>query len=187
MVTGNYPETPVSVATTSGSHETLGPHVQFNPIVTTASGSTTQLNQDHEPDPDDPFMNSEGSNTNTFGQRPLFSRVHCRSLCNQKLLNNYFNINRIFPYTLLWMMKTLSLIHPLPYQMMKILELLECHLLLHLAIGSSNSSRQLELDKQAVEGAIWLLMLHHFLRLIMIKSNVNSAYKLLIFLAILIN
>jgi len=60
------------------------------------------------------------------------------------------------------MMKTSSLIHPLPYQMMKILELLECHLLLHLAIGSSNSSRQLELDKQAVEGAIWLLMLHHF-------------------------
>jgi len=39
------------------------PRVMFNPVVTTASGSTIPLHQDHESDPDDPFVGSGNPNT----------------------------------------------------------------------------------------------------------------------------
>ena len=51
------------------------PQVTFNPVVTTASGSTTQLHPGHGSDSDDPFV---GSGTNT--RSTLFSsetQVRC--------------------------------------------------------------------------------------------------------------
>ena len=103
---------------------------------------------------------------------PFFHRCVRVSLCNQKSLNIYFN--RIFLLT--QMMKTLILINLLHHhQTVKILELL----------GSSR--QQLELDQQATERPIWPEMFFHFLRLMVIRSSVNSACKLSIFLVFLIN
>lgn len=71
-LTGKCPETPgpIATATASSSRATPGPHVRFDPIVTADSGSTTQLNQGHELDSGNPFIDAGGSN---ISQRSLFS------------------------------------------------------------------------------------------------------------------
>ena len=54
---------PVATISTLRLPTPQAPHVMFNPVVTTASGSTIPLYQDHESDPDDPFVGSGNSNT----------------------------------------------------------------------------------------------------------------------------
>jgi len=63
IITGTAP-----VATTSTLHlpTSQAPCVIFNPVVTTASGSIIPLHQDHESDPDDPFVGSGNPNTRSI-------------------------------------------------------------------------------------------------------------------------